>query len=403
MFNDSYLDEKLRVVVERQEQINNRVLGIIAKRIKEIGGMSVTDVHTLQQLYRSGVDVREINEILALGTAMQVKEIKTIIRDVAEMTLYNAKPYYDYRNKPFIPYKDNKQVQNIVNAIAKETSGTFKNIAGSTAVGFVLRDRANPMGKKVFMNMQKAYQDVIDEAIQSLSMGTENYFTLMRRTNLQLVASGVQGVYWDSGYHQRLDTAIRRNILDGARKVSMEVDALVGKEFGADGVELSAHIMSAPDHEPIQGHCFAKSEWERLQSNQDFIDINGNKFTAIDRAIGEWNCRHYSFSVVLAHYTPVYSQEELDKMKKDNAKGYTLPNGKHMTLYECTQYQRQLETECRRFKDAQMMFLQVGDKVNALKYQAKAVQKANECKAFCSSCGIQFVPTRLRVSGYKMI
>lgn len=403
MFDESYLDKKLNIVVARQEKINNDVIAVITKRINEIGSVSVSDIHRLQQLYLTGVDVREINKIISTGTALQVKEIQQIIRDVAEMTLYDAKQYYDYRHKPFIPYKDNKRVQNIVSAIAKETSDSFKNISNSKAVGFMIRDRKNPMGRKVFMNMSKAYQDIIDESIQALSTGTNNYQSLMRRTTLQLVKSGVQGLHWESGYHQRLDTAIRRNILDGAKRVSMQVDELTGKEFGADGIELSAHPMSAPDHEPIQGHCFTKEEYEKLQSSQDFKDVNGNKFLAIKRAIGEWNCRHYTFSVIIAHNKPTYSQEELDKMIKENHKGYTLPNGTHYTLYECTQLQRQMETECRRYKEAQKAFLESGDIEHARKYQAKAVQKAKECKAFCNACGIQYIPSRLSVPGYKMI
>ena len=403
MFDESYLDKQLNIVVERQEKINNDIIAVITKRINEIGNVSVSDIHRLQQLYMTGVDVREINQILAIGTAMQVKDIQKIIRDVAEMTLYDAKPYYDYRHKPFIPYDKNKPVRRIVQAISKETANSFKNISNSKATGFVLRDRKNPMGKRVFMNMEKSYQDIIDEAIQSISMGTETYNVLMRRTILQLVKSGIQGMAWDSGYHQRLDTAIRRNILDGAKRVSMEVDSLIGEEIGADGVCLSAHTMSAPDHEPIQGHCFKKEEYEKLQNTQDFVDINGNKFLAIKRAIGEWNCRHFPSSVILATYVPLYTQEQLDKMRSDNHKGYTLPNGKHYTLYECTQIQRRLETECRRYKEAQMAFLESGDIDNAKKYQAKAVQKAKECKAFCSACGIQYLSNRLRVSGYKMI
>lgn len=397
MINQNWLDKQLQIIVQRQEEISNKVIKVIVKRINEVGELKPSDIHTLRQLYRSGADVREINRLIAIGTAMQVQDIKHIIQITARDLYEDAKPFYDYRKKPFIPYKDNKNLQRIVNAIAKQTNNSFMNLSNSKATGFVLSDGT----KTVFMDMKNAYQKIIDEAVQTLAFGINNYKALIRKSVKQLTASGVQGIHWESGYHQRLDTAVRRNILDAIRQMSIAVDEQIGKEIGADGVEISAHPLSAPDHEPIQGHCFTKENFNKLQNGDDFEDIYHNKFSGIARPIGEWNCRHITASVVIATYKPLYSLKELEEFKQANRDGYTTSKGKHYTLYECTQVQRRMETDIRRLKDEWLAFKELDDKDSMTILEGKISQKVAEYKLFSKECNIQAFRENLSVSGYK--
>ena len=38
-----------------------------------------------------------------------------------------------------------------------------------------------------------------------------------------------------------------------------------GQKFGADGVELSAHAICAPDHLAVQGRQFSNEEFDKMQ------------------------------------------------------------------------------------------------------------------------------------------
>lgn len=60
--------------------------------------------------------------------------------------------------------------------------------------------------------------------------------------------------------------------------------------------EISAHAMSAPDHEPVQGHVFLVDEFYKLQQNQPSQDADGHTFEAIRRPSKEWNCGHFHFN-----------------------------------------------------------------------------------------------------------
>lgn len=404
MISEDTLNHLMEPIITRQENINNYVIQKIAKRVKEIGELTSSDIYSLTRLRVSGDDVKEINKALAEATSMNVEDIKKLIKQVAEMNYIDAKPFYDYRNKPFIPFAENVALQNIVAAVAKQTAETYVNMSKSQA--FMIRDLKNPKVLKP-TPIAKAYQSVIDEAIQASQSGVIDYQTAMRRTMKQLNESGIRYVTYnpESGrrYTQRLDTAVRRNLLDGIRAINQGVQDEVGKQFEADGKEITVHANSAPDHEPIQGHQFTNEEFEKLQNEEPFEDYNGNKFGPIKRAIGTLNCHHFTYSVILGVMKPNYTQEQLDAFIQRNQKGFTLKNGKHMTMYECTQYQRRLETEIRKNKDGQMMARTCMDDELASQYQSKINELTKKYNAFSKACGLAPQKKRMTVSGYHKI
>lgn len=404
MLSEDALNMLMQPIIARQEQINNYVILLIARRVNEIGKMKPTDLHKLERLYKMGVDVRQMNKELARLTGLNEKAIRKLIKEVAEDAYIDTKPYYDYRERPFLPFEDNIQLQRVVQAIAIQTANEYRNLSQTRA--FMIRDLANPTQLKP-TSLAKTYQTVIDEAVQSVQGGVVDYNTAMRRTMRQLNESGIRSVtyYPEKGgvYTQRLDTAVRRTILDGVREINQGVQDVTGKQYGADGKEISVHRYPAPDHEPVQGHQFSNTEWENLQNNRRSKDVNDNEFSAFKRRIGTWNCRHFAWSIIIGYAKPNYTEEQLKNIITENHKGYTLPNGKHMTMYECTQYQRRLETRVRKAKDGQMMAQELGDMELARKYQSEIDMYTKRYKSFSKACGLETQMRRMTVSGYKRI
>ena len=402
MLTDTAIDKLMQPIIDRQEDINTYVLQLIARRIHTIGRMSPSDLRKLETLYFMGSDIRELNATLADYTALQVNDIKAMIKEVALDSYIDAKPFYDYRHKSYIPFEQNRSLQQLVTAIGNETAETYRNLANSHATGFLISDKKHPQILR-FMPIENTYNRVMDEAIQAVVSGTLDFNVAMRRTVNQLVDSGIRKIYWDSGYTQRVDSAVRRNLLGGIKKIHMETEALIGKEIGADGVELSVHYNSAPDHEPIQGHQFTNEEFENLQSDRYFEDVKGNKFDAIPRAIGTWNCRHFTSSIIVGVTKPRFSDSQLSEIMRLNAQGFDMPNGKHLTMYECTQRQRMLETKIREAKDGQNTFRTSGDKKEAKKYQARVNKYLTQYEAFSKACGLKMKRDRISVHGYRKI
>lgn len=399
MFTDRDVDKLIQPVLMRQDNINSLIINTLADKVNEIGKLSASDIKKLQKLVLFGIDIRVLNAELARLTNLQVTDIKKIIKETALDSYIDAKYLYDYRHKPFKSIEKNTPMQNLITAIGNATAKQYVNIANSKAIGFLIGDKFTHRNLK-FRPIETTYQQIIDEAIQYTKTGLVDYRVAMRRALKQLSDSGVRRLSYESGYTQRLDTAVRRNISDGIHAIQQAMQDEIGKQIGADAKELSAHANSALDHEPIQGHIFLNEEFEKLQNNEDFTDINNVSFTAIERAIGMWNCRHLVYAFVVGSSKPKYTQDQLNSFIEKNHEGFILPNGKHLTMYECTQMQRQLETRIRYAKEEQMVWQRSGDVDQAKKVRQKIEQLINEYKIFSKNCGLSVSPDRIKVSGY---
>lgn len=406
MLSESAIEKLVKPLIDRQEKINEFVIKTICDRIKEIGSLTPSDVFKLQQMLRQGGDVRKINAEISRQTGLQVEQIKSIIRTVAKDSYLDARPFYDYRRLPFVRMEKNSPLMRIMKAIANQTANTYVNMAKAQA--FMIRDLKNP---KVLIptSISETYYSVIDEAVQAAQSGILDYNTAIRRTVKQLADSGLRTVTYhpESGrtYTQRMDTAVRRNILDGIRAINQEVQNETGRQFGANGVEITVHDYPAHDHAPVQGHQFSNEEYAKLQGEESvqFQDVNGTLFNHFDRHIGTLNCRHFTYSIIIGFSNPLYSEQELQDILDRNEEGYTFPNGKHLTMYECTQKQRQFETNIRRLKDGQIAAVAAGDEVLAKEYQSKIADQLKKYKAFSDACGLNIQPARIQVPGYRKI
>ena len=137
--------------------------------------------------------------------------------------------------------KDNLPLQRILRAQARETAGRMTNLSNSTALS----------GK---------YRNAVDVAVNAVQSGVEDYGSAIRRvireagqSGLRVRENGTRVVDYESGRSVRIDTAARMSVLDGVRHLNQSVMEEVGRQFGADGVEIDAHMLCAEDHVPYQG------------------------------------------------------------------------------------------------------------------------------------------------------
>ena len=215
----------------------------------------------------------------------------------------------------------------------------------------------------------------------------------MRGVIKQLAESGVkiheEKVGYPSGYNRRIDSAVRQNVLTGVRQVNLEVQKQVGRDFGADGVEISAHSPCAEDHLSIQGKQFSNKEFKKLNAS-------------LERPIAEYNCRHFVFSIVLGVNQPSYSQKMLNQMNRESQRIIEY-EGKKYTAYEATQVQRKLETAIRKEKDRQIISRASGDKEGVGQAQQNITTLTYKYNDFSKSAGLDTYKNRLSVANYKRV
>jgi len=392
MLSEETQERLVENLVGRVEQLNIEIITEIGKQIKYIGTLTPSQAHKLAQILLYGENVNWIARRLSEVTRLSVREIYQILKQTAIENQEFARQFYEARKIDFIPYEKNRLLQKQVEAIAKVTANRYRNIMNSTA--YVLDGKLVPLNK--------IYTEVVDKAILSVSQGKESYQVAMRKTMNELVNAGMRVrvdkngnptgtriVDYKSGLSRRADTAIRMNTLEGIRTTSNELQRQFGEEYGSDGVEISAHEHPAPDHENIQGHQYSNEKFEKLNSE-------------LERPISTLNCYHYIFNIVLGVSKPQYTQEQLDKIKKENHDGFTY-QGKHYTLYEGTQLQRHIETQVRQLKDKHIMARAMEDTETVGNCQRKITQLTHKYRELSNISGLKAKMNRMTVSGYRRV
>ena len=393
MLNDQVIEQLTEEIIRRIERVNTFTLKKIGEVLAEIGDIPPSRAYDLAMILKYGGDYEKIVKELAKVTNLNEKEILDIFEKVAKKNLAFAQQFYEYRGMNYIPYEKNIALQEQVRAIAKITQDTYRNL--SNTLGFVKTKN----GKKVFTPLAQVYQEAIDDSVTALIQGKEAFNSAMTKAVRELSASGIKTIEWESGYHRRLDSSVRMNLRGALRDFSMTLQQQFGEEFGADGVEISVHENPAPDHAEVQGHQFSNEEFDKFQNNQDSKDYKGKLFTAEyhghdRRSIGQLNCYHYIFNVVLGVSKPLYTDSKLKEINDKNEKGFKL-DGKHYTNYQGLQLQRKLETAIRKQKDRQIMAKASKDEEEELLATQKLTYLTNKYFELCKKSGLKSKVERL--------
>lgn len=399
MLNNNQEEQLVQLLIDRINALNEDILEIIGNRIKEIGEMTPTQVHQINQMLMYNTDIKEIVEKLAEVSGMNVNDIYSLFEYSAKTNQDFARQFYRARGISYIPYAQNKVLKDQVRAIAEITAKEYANISRTRAIGYTVKDLK---GKLVFKDISSTYKDIIDKAILNAGQGKTTYQQEMRNAIKQIGQSGLKTIDYESGRSVRLDSAIRQNTLEGLRTLTNQIQEQFGEEFGADGVEVSHHINSAPDHiDTVDGKQFSLNG-DRVVKGKLYKDFNTVN-NSLDRQVSTLNCRHYIFSIVLGVNKPQYTDKQLEEDKKKNKEGFDF-EGKHYSNYEGEQLQRLIERRIREQKDVQILAKASGDKELTQQVQAKITQLTTKYKQLCNVSGLpNQLKTRASVVGYKRI
>ena len=415
MLSDEVINKVIERVIRRIEETNTYVLKKMGESIAKIRTLTPTQAQQLAQIMRYGGDYDKIVKALAKMSKLNIQDIQKIFEEVAKSDYRFASRFYKYRYKKYIPYKYNTYLQNQVNAIKAIAVNDYSNI--TRTLGFALREN----GRIIYTDLATTYQNMLDKAVFSISQGKTTFDEEMYSLIKELANSGIKTIDYASGRSYRVDSSVRQLLDYGITSLHNELQLEFGKQFDGDGVEISVHGNPAPDHMYLQGKQFSinqydkegnlikKGEFEKLQEDEDAVSYDGVKFPKISeetkhdrRAIGQYNCKHYIFSIILGVSEPAYTNEELQAIIDKNNKSFDF-DGKHYdTLYEGTQLQRKLELELRKAKDVQIMN-KASDIDKAERAQKRINMLTKKYNELCKKTGLPTKLERARVPGYKKI
>ena len=376
------LEKMISKMLNRIDALNTVYIQRIAAQIKRIGTLIPSSVSRLVEMAEMGANVADINEQLAVATALNFRDLQTVYKGIMQNT------YVDPRFAQFItpdnpvPQDAKNRIARYTLAVTRQTQNTMVNLSNTTAIS-------------------QPYQEAIDKAIMAVGSGVTDYKSAMRDTVRELGYGGMQ-VQYASGFKRRLDSAVRQNILDGANQIQQQSSLMLGEAMGYDAIELSAHARSAPDHEPVQGRVFLREQFDLMQSGASFVDVDGNQYSGFRRPIGEWNCMHIAMSFDTRRSVRRYTPEQLDAFKQANNAGCNI-NGKHYTTYQAVQLMRRLETAVRRQKDAAIAAQAAGDDTLRQDCQRKINALAAEYSQVAKAAGITPRKDRIAVEGFRAV
>ena len=344
MLSQEQEEKFAQFITNKFQNANDYILETIGKNIKKINNAKGNSKEIQKIIYNN--DYEKMIKQLRKISSKNMTYISQMFEIIAKDRKKEVKKYYKFRNIQYKAYEKDEELLKQIKSNLIRNASLYIDLENGKDVGLVYKNQ--------YKQLKIAYDEILNEAATISAINSENYNENMKKTLKEVARNGLVKKD-DSGRIRRIEALVYYNVLDGIRHSSNEIDERFGKEYGADGIEISVHSNPAPDHADIQGKQFTIEEFEKLQSGLIAKDIEGNIYNGGDkRPISQYNCFHRIYRVVLEASQPLYSNKELQEIKTENSKGFNF-EGKKYTNYEGTQLQRKIESEIRKQKSIKAM------------------------------------------------
>lgn len=329
----------------------------ICRKIGKIGRMSKKELEKFDADKEAKKEWERIVAALAIATALNIRTLKKAYISEFEAWEKQNEYLYQYRGKKPLGVK-NGALQGIIDKAVKQNGKEILNLTNTKALS-VLDRNGNPI------RFQDAIYKSFSDAVKTVTEGKADFYTTMRQTVQNLGGGGCR-VNYGEGITRRLDTVVRQNMAYGIKQSHKEYNEVVGREIGADGIEIDYHSNSRPSHRYMQGKQYSKGEGKTVNG---VLYPSAEKEGVYDRLYEDYNCRHYETDIILGVSEPRYSEEELKRFEEQDKQLYKIGNIEK-DGYGWSQSMRACETEIRKCKD----------EINALKAFGNSEQQIKELR-----------------------
>ncbi len=317
--------------------LEQEIMSDIVRRIKKAGKITSTADWQLNRLIFLGKSSEDLKKLVASAVQFDDAEVEKLYQAVIEEEYTVYRKQYEEITREFIPYSENLWLQQITEAMIRQTKGDLINITRS--MGFMLK-------KGAYTPLSAIYDEYLDQAIVDITSGAFDYNTVIRRVVGEMTRSGLRtdhafstnptdytGIDYPSGWHNRIDVAARRAILTGVSQLTDQITRKNAEILGVDRFEVSWHVGARPEHAEWQGKVYTMDQLE---------DICG---LGTGAGLLGWNCRH-SYYLFFPGSERQYTDEWLEEQREAEAVKQPF-RGREYNTYEATQKQRRMETNMR--------------------------------------------------------
>lgn len=212
-------------------------------------------------------------------------------------------------------------------ALSKAMQWRLHNSARATAAG--VQDVVSRDNLKMPANVQRAYLEVVAQAVARVNSGMAGYEQATREAVLKLARRGVSVVDYKSGAWAQADVAMRRHVRTQAVQAGSRNTLELLEETGHDLVQTSSHGGARESHAKWQGRVFSLSG--KSKKYPPFYRETG--YGSVDGLCGA-NCKH-DFGI--------YVEGQPLRYERDPDGG----DEKREERYQASQQQRAIEREVR--------------------------------------------------------
>ena len=244
--------ETMPVILEWYfKDLENRIMEDIVRRIRINSEITSTADLQIQRLSEMGASKKAVRDYIQQALQLSEQGIDDLYSGAIRKG-YNAdKDLYTATGRDFIPYAENQQLQQLVEAVKKQTNSDIKNITQS--MGFAVRQSD---GKLTFQPIADYYQKTLDKAVLDITSGSFDYNTVLKRTVQEMTDSGLRWIDYASGHHNRVPVAVRRAVMTGVNQVTAKITEQNMELLQTEYVEVSWHRGARPSHQVWQGKIY---------------------------------------------------------------------------------------------------------------------------------------------------
>lgn len=382
MLTPQQLANSANDIVNLYGKFDEMIVQDIARRIVKAGEVTDTAIFQLHALQNSGMLYDEIIMKVAEITKKSDEAISRLFIDAAVQSLKYDMSIYRAAGLNPLPLNMSPSAIQVLEAGILKTQGNLNNLTRTTAV-----------------SAQKAFISASTMAEMQVESGAYDVAAAIRTAIKTVAANGAEVIY-PSGHTDKLDVAVRRNVMTGLGQTTSQISELYADEMECDIMEITAHSGARPTHAAWQGQLVSRSGKRGYLSLDDIGYGTGAGFAG-------WNCRHDWYPYIEGISSRMYDNKSLAALEEKNIEY----NGNKYTEYEAEQKMRVMERQIRATK-RELLALQAaiqasendvsqdGLKIDYAKSSVKLKRQKSQLSNFSETTGILKDTARAQVYGF---
>lgn len=359
MLSPQYLEQLPEPLIALWQQVEDDILRDIARRIQKMGTITETAAYQAWRLEQTRLLNTDIVKLISKYSGKSETAIRKMLVEAGTQTLQTEDAIHAAAGVTLPEPNKSQNLQNLLNAGYRQTTGTWKNLTATTA-----------------NTVSRQFEDALDRAWLQVSSGAFDYQTAIRRA-IHDLAEHMDGVTYPSGHRDSLEVAVRRATLTGVNQTCGKLQLERAQEAGCEFVEVTAHVGardtgSGPaNHASWQGKVYhvGGPVWYEGEYYKGFEETTGY---GTGPGLCGWNCRHNFFSFWPGISSRVYTDKQLQALCAKDIEY----KGKKYSRYEINQMQRARERQARKWKKTYLMEKEAGLDTTQSALRLKEARKA---------------------------